>query len=219
MVAEEPDGFAEATKDVVQEQTHRMLYPPDHPKYQGLAAAKGYDQSYSRIAKVRYTHEAMIDMIIEDPGIKQNVLAERFGVTVAWISRIIGSDAFQGALAKRREDITDPFLVTTIEERLRGLAMHSIDVISKKLEDTNNADIALKGLEIASKALGFGARDRGGNTQNNFIVQMPQKATSAEDWAKAHGGGNGQVIEHANFSSTATRNPLEQPSNMKLAEI
>ncbi|TXH40722.1 MAG: hypothetical protein E6Q97_39065 [Desulfurellales bacterium] len=209
----------DAETDKLREDIHQVLYPPDHPKYQGLAAAKGYSQDYSRIQKVRYSHEAMIDMIIADPMIKQNELAERFDVRPAWISRIIGSDAFQGALAKRREDITNPFLVATIEERLKGLAMHSIDVISKKLEDTNNADIALKSLDIASKALGFGARDRGGQVQNNFIVQMPQKANSAEDWAKNYGGGNGQVIEHQNFSSTATRNPLEQPSNMKLAEI
>jgi hypothetical protein len=211
---EEGEAPAEGPEASSQEElVKRTLYPPDHERYKGLAAAKGYDQSYSRIAKVRYSHEAMIDMIIEDPSIRQNNLAEIFGVTVAWVSRIIGSDAFQGALAKRREDITDPFLFATIEERLKGLAMHSIDVISKRLEDSQNVDVALKAMDTAVKALGFGARDRGHVTQNNFVVQMPEKSLSSEAWALEH---KGQMIEHQSFQTTAQNNPLVQPKKMQL---
>lgn len=166
----------------------RTFYPVNHPRYAGIAESKGYDQSYSRIEKTRYTHDAMIDAILADPTVKQNKLAEMFDRTPPWISRIIGSDAFQAALAKRREELTDPFLVATIEERFRGLAMQSLDVIAEKLGTTQNADLALKALDISSKALGFGARGApgGGNVQNNFVVQLPPKIEDAGKWAEAY---------------------------------
>lgn len=166
--------------------------PLDHPKYQGIAAAKGYAQgddfSGSRLQRVHYSHEAMIDVILAEPTITQNALAKRFGRSVSWISIVMGSDAFQGALAKRRDDIIDPFLVATIEERFRGLADQSLQIIAKKLEQTENLDAAFKALEISSKALGFGARTPNQSTiHNNFVVALPPKSPSAADWAAEHG--------------------------------
>lgn len=197
-------------------------------RYQGLAEEKGYDQSYSRLQRTHYSHEAMIDLIVAEPTISQNQLAAKFGYTVPWISRVMGSDAFQGALAKRREEITDPFLIATVEERLRGLATQALDVIADKLQITQNADIALKALDISVKALGFGARERhSGPTQNNFIVQMPGKAVSAESWAEAYTPGATNSPQPANLpsiidvlpiSSTITRDPTIQPADMTLAE-
>jgi hypothetical protein len=195
----------------------RQFYPLDHEKYQGIAAAKGYDQSEQRLQRTHYSHEAMIDVLIAEPTITQGELAIKFNRTQGWISRIIGSDSFQGALAKRREEITDPFLVATIEERMKCLATQSLDVLARKLDLADNADIALKTLDITTKALGFGARHQGGNTVNNFVVQMPDKAPSIEDWASKNGGGQGAIIEHKNFSTTVDRDPLTQPKSLTLA--
>lgn len=172
-------------------QTSRKFVPITDERYQGLAEAKGYDQSnpLTRLKRTHYTHEAMIDVILANPTITQNQLAKEFDRSVPWISRIIGSDAFQGALAKRREELTDPFLVATIEERFRGLAMQSLDVIAEKLEKTQSADLALKALDIASKSLGFGARNvNSGNTQQNFVIQLPGKIAEAAEWAESHSG-------------------------------
>lgn len=182
-------------------QAANELYPVGHPKYQGLAEAKGYDQSdpNSRLQSLRYNHEAMIDVIIARPAIKQNELAKIFDKSVPWISRIIGSDSFQAALAKRREDLTDPFLIATIEERFRGVAIQSLDIIAEKLETTKNTDLALKSLDVSVKALGFGARSAGGPGQTNqFIIQLPPKMANSSEWAEQHsvkqvgsGGSNG----------------------------
>jgi len=167
----------------------REFFAVDHPKYQGLAAAKGYEQDNGqRLLKTRYSHEAMIDVIIAEPTIKQNKLAEMFDRSVPWISRIIGSDAFQAALAKRREELTDPFLVATIEERFRGIATQSLEIIAEKLEASKNVDLALKSLDVSVKALGFGARAGGGNTNNTqFIIQLPSKSANSSEWASQHG--------------------------------
>lgn len=169
----------------------RKYLPLDHEKYQGIATAKGYLQgenySHTRLRKVHYSHEAMIDVIIAEPTITQVELAKRFDKSPSWLSVVMGSDAFQAALAKRRDDCSDPELIATIEERLRGLADQSLRVIAEKLEKSQNSELALKALEISSKALGFGARHTGGNvTNNNFVVAMPQKIQDAADWAAEH---------------------------------
>lgn len=157
-------------------------YALDHPRYQGIATAKGYDQSQARLQVVHYSHEAMIDEILANPSIKQNELASKFGKSVPWISRIIGSDAFQAALAKRREEITDPFLIATVEERFKGLAFQSLDILAEKLEITKSADLALKSLDVSVKALGFGARSGGSGQNNQFIIQMPAKSANSGEW-------------------------------------
>ncbi len=181
-----PDG--EIPQTPRPERAEREFFPLNHERYQGIAEAKGYSQEYGRLQKTHYTHDAMIDVLIAEPSITQKELAERFQRSQNWISRIMGSDAFQGALSKRREELSDPFLIATIEERFRGLAMQSLDVISENLEKTRNSDIAMKALDISSKALGFGARTVGQTTNNSFVIALPPKIEDAGDWAKTHSG-------------------------------
>ena len=192
------------------------------PRLQGLAAEMGYSQDNpaSRIKKVRYTHDAMIELIIEDPTVSQGKIAAYFGYSEAWVSRIFGSDAFQARLAQRKVELTDPFLVATIEERFRGLAMQSIDVIAEKLAATKNPDLALKALDISSKAMGFGARAREpAQIQNNFVVAMPQKAATAEEWAASYTKNVTPAKPAAsNLSTTASHDPTEIVGNVKLAD-
>lgn len=168
----------------------REYLPLNHPKYANIAEAKGYAQedfSGNRLQKVSYSHEAMIDILIHEPTITQNELAKRFGYSVSWVSIVMGSDAFQAALAKRRDDLLNPEIIASLEERFRGLASQSLQVIAEKLEKTSNPDLALKALEISSKALGFGARSTPqGPVTNNFVVALPPKIESASDWASAH---------------------------------
>lgn len=165
----------------------REVLREDDPRYQGIATARGYDQSYGRIKRPHYSHDAMIDVIVGDPNITQNELAKMFEKSVPWISRIIGSDAFQAALAKRRADLTDPYLVASIEERFKGVVTQSLEIIAEKLDSSRNTDLALKTLDVGVKALGYGARGGGGNQQNNqFIIQLPSKSISAEDWRDEH---------------------------------
>jgi hypothetical protein len=152
-------------------------------------AAAGYkenEQFGARIEKIRYSHDAMIDYIIANPRARQNDIALAFGYTVPWVSRVIGSDAFQSRLAERRKELVDPVIVQSVEERLRGLAVQATEVIADNLAVTRDPDLAVKALEISAKALGFGARERGPAINNSFVVQLPTIAPSAEAWAAQH---------------------------------
>ena len=158
----------------------------------------GTASAANAIARVKYSHDAMIDLLIANPAISQNEIAATFGYTVPWVSRIMNSDAFQARLALRKEELLDPVIVASIEEKFRALASKSLDVVLDKLSVTNSAELGLKALEISAKALGYGARQQNLNVQTNFVVALPAKAADAGSWASAHSGGRKMVIDVPN---------------------
>lgn len=147
----------------------------------------GTESAASAIARVKYSHDAMIDILLQNPKISQNELAQLFGYTVPWVSRIMCSDAFQARVAERKTELVDPTIRLTLEERFTALATKSLDIVMDKLCATNNVDLAMKAMELSTKALGLGARSANVNVQNSFVVALPGKAATAEGWAAAHG--------------------------------
>lgn len=146
----------------------------------------GTESAANSIARVKYTHDAMIDLIIANPALSQNQLAAHFGYSVPWVSRVMNSDAFLARLAIRKADLVDPAIAFSIEEKFKALADKSLDVVLEKLTVTQSAELGLKALEITAKALGYGARQQNLSVQQNFVVALPPKAVSAESWAQAH---------------------------------
>lgn len=111
------------------------------------------------VAKVRYSHDAMIDMIIANPWVSQNKLAEVFGYTPAWVSLVMSSNAFKERLAARKAELVDPALVTSIEERFKALVTRSLEVLQEKLSAPASVvpdGLALRAVELGAKALGLG---------------------------------------------------------------
>lgn len=147
---------------------------------------QGTESAANAVARVSYTHDAMIDLIIANPQISQNELAKHFGYTPAWVSRVRNSDAFLARLAERKGDIVDPALTLSVEEKLRAIVDKSAEILLDKLQMTNSADLALKALDLGGKLAGYGARNTGPVVQNNFVVALPQKAQSEQGWADAH---------------------------------
>ena len=78
----------------------------------------------------------------------------------------------------------------SVEEKLRAIVDKSADIIMDKLEKTQSADLALKALDLGGKLAGYGARNQGPVVQNNFVVALPQKATTEAGWAAQHGPGH-----------------------------
>lgn len=110
-----------------------------------------------RLKRCSYTHDALIDLIIEQPELDQNQLASHFGYTPGWISNILAADAFQARLALRREQVIDPDIKASIEERFRALAIQSLAVLQRKLTQPAVSDtVALRCAELGAKALGVG---------------------------------------------------------------
>lgn len=109
--------------------------------------------------KIRYTHEAMADLILQNPWISQNQLAAHFGYSPGWISTVITSDAFQAFLHSRQAELVDPELRATLEERLRALTAQSLRVLQEKVSQPFGQvpdQLALRAAELGIKGLGLG---------------------------------------------------------------
>jgi predicted transcriptional regulator len=113
------------------------------------------------VAKLRYTHEAMVDQIIANPGISQNDLGALFGYSASWVSRILSSDAFQAKLAERSEQLIDPAIRSSVEDRFKGMVLRSMEILAEKLDRPSKEvpdQLVLRSLELSSRALGYGAK-------------------------------------------------------------
>lgn len=109
------------------------------------------------IAKVRYSHDALIDLMLANPTATQTELGAKLGYTGAWISNISASDAFKARFAARRAEITDPVLLATINERFESLAARSLERLMQKLDAPEVSDqVVLKAVELGARAVGIG---------------------------------------------------------------
>lgn len=122
------------------------------PERQGPSAADA-------IAKVGYSHDKMMDLMVANPRVKQDDLAAYFGYTPGWVSRVVNSDSFKLRMAQRREQLVDPLIVASLEERFKALAMRGLEVMQEKL-DQPAAVVAFgdaaKAVEIGAKGLAVG---------------------------------------------------------------
>lgn len=147
-----------------------------------LPEVRGFEKR-NAIQKVRYSHDAMIDQIVANPWVSQGQLAAYFGYTEGWVSQVIAADSFQSRLAERKNELVDPTIRATIEERFKGLVLQSLEVLRRKLESPIVSDeLAIKALDVAAKAAGYGAKTSP-VVNNQFVVQVPTKAGSSQEWA------------------------------------
>lgn len=123
----------------------------------GLAG--GESSGRRQITKIRYSHDAMIDILVANPGISQNALAAHFGRTASWISLLMATDLFRARLAQRRAELVDPAIQASIDDRLEALVVRSQEVLLEKLSKPTEAipdNLALRVLELGGKMKGLG---------------------------------------------------------------
>lgn len=101
--------------------------------------------------RLSYTHDAMIDLILQEPTVTHAELAEIFGYTAGWVQRVCSSDAFAARLADRKAQLIDPQISRTLNDRLRGVTIKALDIIDEKLSSADaGAAMALDALGIAT---------------------------------------------------------------------
>jgi hypothetical protein len=131
----------------------------------------------------------MIETMLQQPGVSGAELAIRYGYTQAWISRIISSDAFKVMYAKRLEETgrDGAVIMQETEDRLRAVVNASLDKLATKLETDVPVDGLVKVLDVAARALGYGAPKAAQvNVAASFVVALPEKAVSSAAWAEKY---------------------------------
>ncbi len=122
-------------------------------------ALEAYSTGRPQIEKVRYSHDAMVDLLIANPGISQGAIAAHFGYTQSWACTIMASDAFQVRLASRRHELVDPAISASIEEKFKALAATSVEKLIEHLNRPTfevDPEILIKAAALGAKTMGIG---------------------------------------------------------------
>jgi hypothetical protein len=135
------------------------------------------------IARVRYTHDAMIDEILVNPAIHQNDLAKMFGFSATWISIVINSDAFQERLTERKAELVDPQIKATLDEKVMGAANRAMERLIERLDSPIHGSIKTQDLiGIAKLAVSPKAPAAPAIQQNLYVVSLPSPAQNSQAW-------------------------------------
>lgn len=129
------------------------------------------------------THDAIIDYVLSNPRSTRSQIAEAFGYKSAGsVTIIINSDAFQARLHARRETLIDPLILGNVQDRIKGLADRSVEILEEKLRTSADGGFALKVLEVTQRAGDYGASAKAGSVQTQFVVNLPGPAASSNEW-------------------------------------
>lgn len=111
------------------------------------------------IVRITYTHDAMIDLIIQDPTVTNTELGALFNLSPNWVSRVVGSDAFQARLGERKASLIDPSLAAVLNDKLQSVTLKALDIIDTALSGADaGAAYALDALGIATGISGQAVR-------------------------------------------------------------
>lgn len=146
------------------------------------------------LTKLRPWHLEVADLLIANPTLKQGEVAKMLGKSQAWLSIVMNGDMFKEYMAKRRADIMDPILTSTVEDRYAAVAEKATDEFLRRMElapsSISNKHL-IDAMGTAAGALGMGPKTAAPAPAGPqlYIVPLPGGAPlqSAADWQAAAG--------------------------------
>lgn len=118
------------------------------------------------IKKVSSKHEAILQFMIGNPTLKMSEVAAHFGVTPAWLSTIVHSDAFQNQLSRRHDEMFEVAVVQELGGKVTAAAHMAIDAYLEKVP-TMTTDQIISSADKMLGRLGYGS-SHGGTTNFNL---------------------------------------------------
>lgn len=130
-----------------------------------------------QIKKVNSWHQALAAWLIANPVAKQSEAATHFGVTQAWLSTVINSDAFRDYFQQLQAEHTSSLLAPVVE-KVRAAADQAVSEIQNRM----NIDITkfstkdlLEVSDVMLKRSGYGdpgarAAPQAPTVNNVFVV-------------------------------------------------
>lgn len=160
----------------------------------------------NQIAKVSIKHDAILDYLLVHPAEKLGDVAAYFGMSQAWLSVVIHSDAFQVKLAEKSDECFHSSILP-LREQLMGVAQVGVAKLGEVLENASvvtdkqfivdTTDSVLKNLGYSPKS-SAPAQPAAGVTNNNIFVVGKATLASAREKMRTVPVGDlieGQVIE------------------------
>lgn len=137
------------------------------------------------IANISPTHEAIMNWLLQNPGVPLRQCADHFGYTQSWLSTVIHSDIFQAKL-RERQDAVFVRVADDIPAKLRSLADVTIEKLTAQIERTEDPEFLLDTADKVLHRMGYApssARNGGNvtvNQQNNFTVNAADLAQARQ---------------------------------------
>jgi hypothetical protein len=116
------------------------------------------------IMKWSRKHDAMVDFVLANPTVKLSDMAMQFGYTPQWMGVIVASERFKSKLQDRREEVVDPILMATLEDKLKAVLDRAVEVVAEKLQkdaDQISDQFVMRAAEFGAKSLGLGVKGSG----------------------------------------------------------
>jgi len=150
----------------------------------------------NQIDTLNFRHEAIVDMMLAHPEMKQNDIANKLDLTPAWLSTVVNSDAFRVYYEKRREEYTLELHNKTVR-KLYDVALAATEVVLEALgEDEVDPRFALDAKDKSLHRLGYGPSK--GNVvlnQNNIVNQYPVDSELLQQARERINGKHRPVLE------------------------
>lgn len=143
-----------------------------------------------QVLRLSHKHQEILHYMIANPAEKLGDVALRYGVTPAWLSTLVHSDAFQEELRKKQDEVFHPAMVG-VHDRLTGVAHLLIDKMEEMVENNKfTPGQVLEASDSVLDRLGYGTKGAGapagGVTINNYAsVPAGAVAQARERWMTA----------------------------------
>lgn len=161
MSDESDAAWDKAVAEAIESNGARLQSPT--PQY---AAGKGgqlaealTENAQSQIAKIRSSHDTIVDIMLCHPEMTKAQIAAKLGYTPTYLSIVTGSDAFKVRMAKRRAQFVDPVVAASVEEMFGAMTERACEVLLEKLnQPTSTVDpqLALQAAQLGAKVAGMG---------------------------------------------------------------
>jgi len=135
--------------------------------------------------RVKYRWDAIIDVMLSNPTLSQNEIAEMLGYTPAYLSTLKKTDGFQVRYYTRRRQMSE-----SIQDRVQMLMMLQIEKASEAIldgieaigeEDGPTHEFALSAQDKALRGLGFGPSSGPSSISVNTNVSTSLPSNSVAD--------------------------------------
>lgn len=129
-----------------------------------------------------------MDFMLGNPVVPMGRVALEFGVTQAWLSTIIHSDAFQNQLREKSQGLYES-TVLPLREQVMGVARVAIDKLGEALENASavsDKPFIASAADNILKNLGYGPKSTPShpsptNIQNNYLIADKSDLASARE--------------------------------------
>lgn len=137
------------------------------------------------IKTVSVRHNEIMDYLMANPTRRLGDVAAHFGLTPAWLSCVIHSDAFQNLL-KEKQDIAFHHTILPLREKIEHTAHRALDRLADMIEMETETTTLNKVANDSLERLGFGSKPHGGGINVfNGPVQINGELRSELEEARA----------------------------------